>query len=100
MFFDRGLVDAASALEALTGDPVLRSLCMTHRYHRRMFMAPPWPEIYVADADRKHGFDAAVAEYDRLTEAFPAFGYEVVLLPRMATEQRADFVLTSLEGRG
>ncbi|WP_245278109.1 AAA family ATPase [Methylosinus sp. PW1] len=28
VFFDRGLVDAASALEALTGEPVLRPLCM------------------------------------------------------------------------
>lgn len=97
VFFDRGLVDAASALEALTGDPALQSLCMTHRYHRRMFMAPPWPEIYVTDADRKHGFDAAVAEYDRLMGAFPALGYEVIPLPKAATAQRADFVLTSLD---
>lgn len=95
-FFDRGLVDAASALEALTGDPVLQSLCMMHRYHRRMFMAPPWPEIYVTDADRKHDFDTAVAEYDRLMRAFPALGYEVIPLPKAATAQRADFVLTSL----
>ncbi|APH53764.1 putative cytosolic protein [Granulibacter bethesdensis] len=99
VFFDRGLVDAASALETLTGDPALHSLCMTHRYHRRMFMAPPWPEIYVTDADRKHSFDAAVTEYDRLMEVFPALGYEVILLPKMVTAQRADFVLCSLEGR-
>lgn len=97
VFFDRGLVDAASALEALTGDPALRSLCMTHRYHRRMFMAPPWPEIYVTDADRKHGFDAAVAEYDRLMEAFPTLGYEAIPLPKAATALRADFVLASLD---
>ncbi|WP_255702329.1 AAA family ATPase [Roseomonas cutis] len=97
VFFDRGLVDAASALEALTGDPALRSLCLTHRYHRRMFMAPPWPEIYVTDADRQHGFDAAVAEYDRLMRAFPALGYEVIPLPKTTTAQRADFVLASLD---
>ncbi|MYZ46771.1 AAA family ATPase [Propylenella binzhouense] len=97
VFFDRGLVDAASALEALTGDSALRALCMTHRYHSRMFMAPPWPEIYVTDADRKHDFDAAVAEYDRLMAAFPALGYEVIALPKTATAQRADFVLASLD---
>jgi predicted ATPase len=97
VFFDRGLVDAASALEALTGEPVLRSLCMTHRYHPRMFMAPPWPEIYETDADRKHDFDAAVAEYDRLMEAFPALGYDVIPLPLTGIAQRADFVLASLD---
>lgn len=96
VFFDRGLVDAASALEALTGDPNPRALCMTHRYHFRVFMAPPWPEIYVTDADRKHDFDAAVSEYDRLMEAFPALGYEVIPLPKTATAQRADFVVASL----
>lgn len=97
VFFDRGLVDAASALEAMTGEPVLRPLCMTHRYHPRMFMTPPWPEIYVTDADRKHGFDAAVAEYDRLMEAFPALGYEVIALPKTTTAQRADFLLACLD---
>jgi predicted ATPase len=96
VFFDRGLVDAASALEALTGEPFLHPLCMTHRYHRRMFTAPPWPDIYITDADRKHGFDESVAEYDRLMAAFPALGYEVVSLPKTTTSARADFVLASL----
>jgi predicted ATPase len=98
VFFDRGLVDAASALEALIGEPVLRPLCMTHRYHRRMFMAPPWPDIYVTDMDRKHGFDAAVVEYRRLMETYPALEYEVVHLPKSTTAARADFVLASLDG--
>ena len=97
VFFDRGLVDAVSALETLTSDPALRSVCMAHRYHPRMFMAPPWPEIYVTDADRKHGFETATVEYNRLEIIFPALGYDVVTLPKATTAQRADFVLASLE---
>ncbi len=96
VFFDRGLVDAESALEALTGEPISRSLCMTNRYHHRAFMAPPWPEIYVTDADRRHGLDAAKAEYDRLMRAFPALGYDVISLPRSTVSARADFVLACL----
>lgn len=98
VFFDRGLVDAASALEALTGDPVLRPLCTAHRYHPRMFMAPPWPEIHVTDPDRRHGFDAAVAEHERLLRTYPALGYEVLPLPKLATPARADIVLSLLAG--
>lgn len=98
VFFDRGLVDAASALEVLTGEPVLRPLCMTHRYHRRIFMAPPWLDIYVTDTDRKHGFDAAVVEYHRLMETYPALEYEVLCLPKSTTAARVDFVLASLNG--
>lgn len=96
VFFDRGLIDAASALEALTGEPVLRPVCTEHRYHPRMFMAPPWPEIYATDADRKHGFDTAFAEYERLTKTYPALGYEVLPLPKVTTTARADFVISSL----
>lgn len=100
-FFDRGLIDAAAALQAMTGDDVLRPLAAAHRYHRRMFMAPPWPEIYVADDGRRHGFEAAVAEYDRLAATYPALGYEVVLLPKIPTAARADFVLAALaESKG
>lgn len=96
VFFDRGLIDAASALEALIGGSILLPLSTAHRYHPRMFLAPPWPEIYVTDTDRKHGFDAAVAEYERLTRTYPALGYEALSLPKAAVAARADFVLSSL----
>lgn len=96
VFFDRGLIDAASALEALTGERILRPLSTAHRYHPRMFLAPPWPEIYVTDTDRKHGFDTAVAEYERLTKTYPVLGYEVLPPPKVSVSARADFVLSSL----
>src|SRR5699024_7773440 len=57
VFFDRGFIDAAAALEELTGEPLLNRLSQTHRYHECVFLAPPWPEIYVQDAERRHGFD-------------------------------------------
>ena len=94
-FFDRGLVDAAVGLEHLTGLPAVESLA-ADRYHQRVFMAPPWPEIYRTDSERRHGMDEAVAEYERLLVACPALGYEVVLLPRVSVAERADFVLTCL----
>lgn len=97
VFFDRGLVDAASALEAATGEPSLRALDRAHRYHRRVFLAPPWPQIHVADAERRHGLDAALEEYRRLEAALPALDYEVVVLPKTSVAARADFVLATLE---
>ena len=96
VFFDRGLVDAAAALEALTGEPVLAALGSEHRYHRCVFLTPPWPEIYGTDADRQHAFSEAEAEYRRLTHAFPRLGYETIILPKAPTPARADFVLRAL----
>jgi predicted ATPase len=96
VFFDRGLIDAAAALQHLTGEPTLASLGQAHRYHPRVFLTPPWPEIHVNDRERRHGLDAGIAEYQRLLAVYPALGYEVTILPKLGVAQRADFVLHSL----
>jgi predicted ATPase len=96
VFFDRGLVDAAAALAHATGEPVLEKLCRPHPYHRRVFLAPPWPAIYATDAGRRHGFEAAVDEYARLLDAYSRLGYEVTLLPKTGVAERADLVLDAL----
>ena len=94
VFFDRGLIDAASALG--DGEQTLRALAAQHRYHGRVFLAPPWPEIYKTDAERKHSFEDSLPEYRRLEKTLPTLGYEVVLLPQVAVASRADFVLATL----
>jgi len=42
VFFDRGLIDAAANLQFMTGEPALATLGQSHRYHRRVFLTPPW----------------------------------------------------------
>ena len=97
VFFDRGLLDAAAALEHMTGEPVATALGEANRYHRRVFLAPPWPEIYKTDPERSHGMDVALAEYSRLLETYPSLGYEVLILPKVGVSERADFILNALE---
>ena len=89
------LVDAAAALSAVTGQP-LPELLSGRRYHRRVFLTPPWREIYASDPERRHGWEVAVAEYERLASIYPALGYDVVVLPRIPVTARADIVLESL----
>ncbi len=91
-FFDRGLVDAVLALERLGGADTLRARCRQTRYAATVFLAPPWPEIYVVDADRRHGMTSAITEYEHLARGYPELGYRVVALPRLAPGARADFV--------
>jgi len=96
VFFDRSLIDAASGLEALSGEPMLQRLGQVYRYHQRIFLTPPWPEIYVEDQDRRHSLETAVAEYSRLVDAYTSLGYEKVHLPKSDVAARADFVLNTL----
>jgi predicted ATPase len=97
IFFDRSLIDAAVALHHLTRKPVLEEFGQIQRYHRRVFLAPPWPELYMVDRERRHNPAVAVAEYYRLFKAYPSLGYEVLILPRVGVVERADFVLRTLK---
>ncbi|WIJ25868.1 AAA family ATPase [Devosia sp. RR2S18] len=96
VFFDRGLVDAAVALEHATGRSAENLLEPYDRYHRSVFLAPPWPEIYVTDEQRQHSLAEAVAEYDRLLIAYRELGYETFILPKVGVAERADIVLGHL----
>ena len=97
-FFDRGLIDAAVALEHLTGEPVAQTLG-PDRYGSRVFLTLPWPAIYIRDAERRDGFDEAVAEYERLAASYPRLGYKVILLPHASASRRADLVVEVVASR-
>ncbi|WP_375595752.1 AAA family ATPase [Algihabitans albus] len=96
VFFDRGLVDAAVALEHAAGVPYRRTLGRERHYAPTVFLAPPWPEIYVQDGDRRHDLTAAVEEFERLKAALVDLGYSICLLPKASVNQRAEFLLGKL----
>ncbi len=97
VFFDRGLIDAAAGLQDLTGEPVLVPLSQAHRYHHRVFLTPPWPELYREDLERRHDFGSAIFEYSRLLEVYPSLGYDVSVLPKTGVVERAEFILNALK---
>lgn len=97
-FFDRSVVDALSALEHM-GRPLPRRFAAAVaavRYHETVFITPPWEELFANDAERRHSFTDACAEYERLLPAYAARGYQTVLVPKAPTASRADFVLAQM----
>ena len=95
VFFDRGVPDVIGYLRML-GLPVphhMEEAAATFRYHRRVFIAPPWPDIFRQDSERKQSLDEAVRTYEAMVEVYGAYGYELVELPRSSVEQRVRFVL-------
>src|SRR5262245_23626888 len=96
VFFDRGLIDAAAWLSHLTGEPVVKNLGRSHRYNRRVFLVPPWPDIYTLDQERRHDLTEAIAEYDRLIHVYPSLGYDVQVLPKVSVAERVDWMLAAL----
>lgn len=94
-FFDRGLIDAVCALERMNAavPSDIAEAFLRSRYNRTVFLAPPWPEIFATDAERKHGFEESLVEYTHLEKRLPELGYETVMLPKTSVTERADFVL-------
>ena len=100
VFFDRGLIDAASAASHISGDPIADILngCQSfseeyRRLYGPVFLAPPWPEIYVTDDERRHGFSQAVEEYVRLNADYAALGFDVHILAKASVGDRLKQVL-------
>lgn len=95
VFFDRSIVDVLGYLQ-LIGQPIpahVKKAAEIFRYHRRVFIAPPWQEIFHQDPERKQDFAEAIRTYDALGAAYGECGYELVELPRVSVEERKRFVL-------
>lgn len=89
-FFDRGIVDAAVAIAATGGDNP--TALITQLRYDQVLLAPPWPEIYVNDEDRRHSLEQALSDYERVQRAYLSAGYAPVILPRTSVKARADLV--------
>jgi predicted ATPase len=98
VFFDRGPIDQLAALERLSLPTPAAVAGAAERlgWNPTVFVTPPWPEIFTGDAERRHGFEAAVEEYGPLVAAYERLGYEVVELPKVDVAARADVVLERL----
>lgn len=96
VFYDRSIIDAVVALARLGSTSENALAVAKARRYDRVFLAPPWREIFAADSERRHDFAAAVAEYDALSEAYPAWGYAARILPHGSVTARADFLEDAL----
>jgi predicted ATPase len=95
VFFDRGVADVLGYLR-LIGQPVpahMHKAAELFRYHRSVFIAPPWPEIFTQDTERRQDFDEAIRTYEALAETYTDLGYALVTLPRVSVAARLQFVI-------
>ena len=99
VFFDRGTPDAVSHLEFLKMEvPVyLKAAAGKFRYHHKVFLTPPWPEIFHGDAERTHGLAESIAAYETAVKTYTAYGYQVITVPKDNVQNRAKFILQMLE---
>ena len=64
----------------------------TRRYNTRVFVFPPWREIYETDAERKQDWAEAERTFDLVLWTLPQLGYEPLVVPKGSVAERADFL--------
>ena len=98
VIFDRGVPDVLGYLR-LSGLSIrahVEKAAKTFRYHSRVFVAPPWREIFGLDAERKQSFEEAQATYEVMMETYSALGYHLIPLPLASVEERERLVLAAI----
>ncbi|KVE39277.1 AAA family ATPase [Burkholderia sp. TSV86] len=95
VFFDRGVPDVIGYLRltALDVPAHVAAAAERFRYCRDVFIAPPWPQIYEQDAERRQDYAQAVRTYEAMVHTYTAYGYRLIELPRTSVDERCRFVL-------
>ncbi|PWY56671.1 ATPase [Legionella qingyii] len=102
VFFDRGLPDLLGYQSIASGaawDNLIKDIVLVnkqYRYNQRVFIFPPWQEIYTTDEERVHTFEQAVLAYDIVKEALISANYDLIEVPKLSVEQRVTFILEKI----
>jgi len=97
VFFDRGLPDVNAYLDHfnIVYDDYFDKMVETYVYHK-IFIMPPWPDIYQIDNERYEDFDQASEIFRSIEKIYMRLGYELISVPPGTVEERVDFILKQI----
>ena len=97
VFIDRGIPDVLAYMHYI-GDSYPASFdaaCKEHTYSK-IFILPPWEEIYISDDARYENFAQAKLIYNHLVETYKNYGYDLIEVPKDTMENRIHFILNTI----
>jgi len=97
-FFDRGILDAIcyATMIGLDVSTEMESICRNFLYNKKVFILPPWEEIYHADSERKQTWKEAAFTFRMMKATYIDYGYEIIEVPKDTVGNRAKFILHSI----
>ena len=97
VFLDRGIPDVLAYLhyigEQYPSDFI--EACRTNIYSK-IFLLPPWEEIYLSDEERYENFEQSNLIYHFLQETYQNYGYELIEVPKNTVDNRILFILDKI----
>jgi len=97
VFIDRGIPDVLAYMHYI-GDsyPVeFHKACKAHIY-TKIFILPPWEEIFISDNERYENFGQAQLIHDHLIETYESYGYVLNEVPKADLDTRIEYILGQL----
>lgn len=97
VFIDRGIPDVLAYMHYI-GDSYpafFDQACRDHIY-TKIFILPPWEEIYESDDARYENFDQAKLIYAHLVETYEKYGYNLIEVPKGTVDERINYILETL----
>ncbi|MEZ4854312.1 AAA family ATPase [Flavobacterium sp.] len=97
VFLDRGIPDVLAYLN-YKGDKYPQKFvqaCECYQYSK-IFVLPPWQEIYTTDTERYETFEQATIIQQHLINTYESFGYNLIHLPKDTVENRLAIILEHL----
>lgn len=97
-FCDRGIPDTLCYVRIIEHADIatIERACQQFRYNRRVFLLPPWEEIYKTDTERKQTFAEAIQVYEQMRRTYEDCSYEVCEVPIGPVITRTAFILASV----
>lgn len=96
VFFDRGILDTICYrnMENMPVSEELNKLVNSQPYNRKVFILPPWEDIYQTDNERKQTWKEAVYTFDKMKQTYLEYGYDAIEVPKKSIEHRCEFVIS------
>ncbi|MBB6460334.1 AAA family ATPase [Flammeovirga kamogawensis] len=98
IFCDRSLIDAIAYLNH-QGKPIpskLAAFPFKEHYHKKVFFAMPWKDIYRTDNQRPESFEYHLSLSKVLFSTYNRYGFDLIQIPFGSVHARVKFVLNNV----
>lgn len=97
VFIDRGIPDVLAYMNYI-GDsyPDFFDLACQEYKYTKIFLLPPWKEIYTTDNERYENFEQAENINNHLVATYKKYGYELIEIPKDSVNNRILFILDKI----
>lgn len=96
VFYDRAIPDVIAYLNYYKQQMHLDEFLVhadKYRYSNKVFLLPPWQEIYEKDEERTETFEESALINEELIKSYKALNYEIIEVPFDNSTERAKFIL-------